>query len=493
MSFIKLHNLNINLRSSILLLSVALVVFLFSTIVQAVFTWQSINDEIMNRNRMEVNVKNEKIDHLMQGVEKVVSNAATAFEQELDNPKRIEELLLTLVRQNTDLLGSAIAFVPNYYPDKTKLYSPYVYREGELIRKSLLEYDYTKYEWYALPMKSKQSGWCEPYTDGDGTYVAMRTYSVPLRDSTSRVVAVLTGDLPMTELSYATNSIYHRVSMRSVLILGIQLLGILLIIFIFIRSILNVRKYEQTAKENQLVSEELNLASQLQTNLLPQYAPSNSHLNLAATLIPAHQMCGDFYDYSLKGDCLYFCIGDVAIRGLSSALAMTVTRTVYRSCLLDEVEPAKMMYKMNHILTGINENYMYATFFAGKLNLSTGVLCYCNAGHCAPYLLSGKQATSVDVASNVPLGIIEWNFVEQQLQLKSGDVLFFFTDGIVEAMNNKKESFGEKRLSLQMRRASENRQNPSVIISNVEKAVNQFLGIGNKADDDLTMMAIGYM
>jgi hypothetical protein len=474
-------------------LSAILLILILTTLLQAYYTWRSINEENRNRRQMEVNVMNEKIDNLKSSVATIVGNSAPVFEQNANDTKQVEQLLFSMVRQNPELLGAAVAFVPGYHPERGQLYAPYVFRQDSIIKKKLLKYDYTLYDWYTEPVENKEAGWCEPYTDGDGTYLAMTTYSFPLRDGDGNIIAVLTGDLPMSELSYLTFNIYHETSRRGIIILCMQIFTMLLILFVGWWAIVSLRKYNKVNKENEEISNEMSIASTLQAKILPREYPKDSRVALSASLVNAPQVSGDFYDFAMQGDFLYFCIGDVATNGLGAALAMTVTRTVYRTSMQHHEPLSRMVSNMNQALVGISEQHMYATFFAGRLDLATGLLCYCNAGHLAPFLLSGGDAKRLEVESNVPLGFTEWEFTGQQVQMHAGDVLFLFTDGIVEAMNPQKEVFGDKRLALHMKRACENGDSPEAVVKRIGTALKHHLGVDNPNKDDLTMLALSYV
>lgn len=482
-----------HMRFNITVLTAILAVFLVTMLLQAVFTWRSINDELENRKKMEVNVQNEKIDALKKNVADIVDSSAPAFEQQLNDREQIKSLLLSMLRQNDNLLGAAVAFAPDYAPDYGHLYAPYVYREDGNIRTKVLSYDYTLFDWFADPFREDRSGWCAPYADQDGTYMLMSTYSVVLHDASGKKAAILTADLPMSELSYVTNFIYHKSSLRSIIILGMQLFGVLLIVIIVWRAVVSMKKMEEVNKENEHFSNEMTIASDLQKSILPHDYPQHSHLDIRASFIPAPKVSGDFYDYALQDDQLFFCIGDVSTQGLGAALAMLITRTAYRTTINRHESLDVVMNEMNQSLVAINEQHMYATFFAGKLDLSTGRLTYCNAGHLPPYILSGGEAEKIDICANVPLGITDWNFEMQELQLKVGDTLFLYTDGIVEAMNQQQGAFGEKRLALHLRKAAEKDVKPQTVIQQMKTAVSHHLGVDGTAADDLTMLSISYV
>jgi sigma-B regulation protein RsbU (phosphoserine phosphatase) len=325
----------------------------------------------------------------------------------------------------------------------------------------------------------------------DGTYALMTTYSVPLKDENNKVVAVLTSDLPMSMLSYE-NTIYTQVSKRSVAILLMQVFGILLILIIGWRAIVDMKKIQAVRREQEESEHDLKVASRIQAEIQPAELPVNDHLLLAACLDQAPEVSGDFYDYLLQGDRLYFCIGDVATRGLGAAMAMLVTRTVYRSAIKQQQLPSKVMELMNEALISINERQMYATLFVGELDLSSGIFNFCNAGHLAPYLISDGVSAPMELVPNVPLGISDWQFEEQHLLLKKGDTLFFYTDGVVELMNENKGTFGEKKLMLHMKNAAIQGDSPEALLKRIRTALRHHMGVDGVNADDLTMLSIRY-
>lgn len=492
MKSLKFSNLSAHMRYNMAALVAILSVFLVITLLQAYFTWRSINDERLNRERMEVNVNNERIDLLKEKTQDILMNSVAAFEQQLDSAEYVEPLLVAIMRQNDELLGVALAYKPNYLKKQKGLYAPYVFRKDGNIRKTLVSYDYTQHEWYSKAMKSGRAEWSEPYTSN---YVntSMVTFSVPLKNKSGRQVAVLSGDLAMSDLAYVTDSLYHKSSLRSIVVLFMQMVGLLLIIVISWRAIVSMRRFKNVSNENKQIADELSIATNLQSQILPREYPVYKGLEIRASLVPGAQVSGDFYDFVLQDDKLLFCIGDVATHGIGACIALAVTRTACRSSMMARQEPlTNMMNYMNQTLVGINKNEMFATLFICQLDLLTGTLLYCNAGHPAPYMLTGKTIVALDAKPNVPLGITEWDYEEQQVQLESGDTIFLYTEGITEALNGQNVPFGRKKLALHLKNASENADSPEALLKRIDTAMRYHLGTEGKAEDDLTMMAVRY-
>ena len=479
------------MKKSIPLFWAVLGIFLVTTLFQGYFTWKGINSEKENRERIEVNVENAKVEQLKEAVASVVNNQASAFEMCIDSAERVRQQLLFMMRQNPEILGCAVAYLPTDSPTGDSLYAPYAYRDDETIKFKILSYDYTLFDWYLNVARHMQSGWSRPYVDMDGTFVLMSTYSLPLRDDNGQFRAVLTADLPMSELGQATGS-NHKVSVQSIAILCMQLLGILLILFIVWKAVQSMKHEESVSNEKQLMKAELKIASNLQGELLPKSYPKHPRLDMSASLQTAKTMSGDFYDYVLEDNQLCFCIGDVATHGLGSILGMVATRTAYHVCVRHKEQPTQVMESINQYLKDIQVKEMYATLFIGQLDLATGRLCYCNAGHLMPYLLKNGEAAVLEVTPNVPLGLSEWNFEQHELQLHPGDVLFLYTDGTIENMNQNKDSFGEKKLLLHVRRAAEQGDHPEELLKRVRTALQRHIGNEGEVIDDVTMLAIEY-
>ena len=479
-------------RKNTLAMVVVLVVLLMIIAFQALFSWRSINGELSNRQRIETNVKNDRIESLKNEVANIIDNSAPAFEQQLAYPDQMRPLLLNMMRKNPELLGCAVAFVPGYYEEKGRLFSPYAYREDTLLRTKLLTYDYTDFEWYRNVVVNGQKGWCKPYADQDGTYALMSTYSIPLYDDSHRVVAVLTGDLPMSDLTPLEMNDQNVASMRSVIILCLQVLVLLFVAFLAWYTYMNIKLAKAATADKKCFSDELNVALTVQKSLLPTRKVQHQHVSVVASLIPAPKVSGDIYDYEIKGDTLYFCIGDMASSGMGATMAMTIASTAFRTSIVDDDEPAQTMRKINKALMRIEERQMFGTFFVGKLNMQTGSLTSCNGGHFLPIIISSDGLSSLDVVPNVPLGLKEWNFEQQTTQLHLGDMLFLYTDGILESTNGQQQAFGDKRLMLHLKSLSQSAKTPEQIVQHLTTVVGRHQGEDSIANDDLTMMVVSF-
>jgi len=174
-------------------------------------------------------------------------------------------------------------------------------------------------------------------------------------------------------------------------------------------------------------------------------------------------------------------------------LVMTVTQSFFRAISSREYGPAKTVSAMNDSMAEKNENSMFVTFFCGVLDLVTGQLRYCNAGHNPAIVVrsseSGERSSELSVEPNIPLGLdTGFSFKEQEIFLSHDDTLFLYTDGVTEAENAAFELFGEERLeaTLSTRRDAQGQ------LDAVRAAVNDFVGDAPQ-NDDITVLVIHYL
>jgi sigma-B regulation protein RsbU (phosphoserine phosphatase) len=229
---------------------------------------------------------------------------------------------------------------------------------------------------------------------------------------------------------------------------------------------------------------ELNIAHNIQMALLPQSFPEHSDIDLYATQTPARDVGGDLYDYFVHNGRLLFCIGDVSGKGVPAALLMAVMRSMFRSEAHRGDSAAEIVETMNRNLCEEYTGGDFVTMFVGILDLSSGCLDYCNAGHEQP-VVAGQP---LDIKSNLPVGALpDWSFEGQQTQLKPGDMLFLYTDGLSEAKNNEDELLGRKRV----RQLASEQSNGTAqqLIEMMEAEVHRHAGDA-KQNDDITMLAI---
>ena len=266
-----------------------------------------------------------------------------------------------------------------------------------------------------------------------------------------------------------------------------------------IKEITNPFTAQQAALERELrIAHDIQLAmvpKSLDAQMSPlasDLLPLTTDIDLYASLTPARDVGGDLYDFFLRDNLLFFCIGDVSGKGMPAALMMAVMRAMFRSETRRTNSAVSIVENMNH---NLSEEYIggyFVTMFVGILNLTTGHLDYCNAGHEAPLVIKkeGVKQTPIclPVKPNLPVGALpEWDYEGQEAQLQSGDMLFLYTDGLSEAKNTAGEQLGRDRV---MELASEHsHETTRKLVESMDEAVKLHAGDADQSDD-ITLLAI---
>ena len=244
-----------------------------------------------------------------------------------------------------------------------------------------------------------------------------------------------------------------------------------------------------TAREASMKNE-LKIARSIQMSMLPDLSrsyPVREDIDIFGSLTPAKAVGGDIYDFYVKDGRLYFCIGDVAGKGVPASLVMAVISALFRSLSASEEAPDRVVRAINESLYDRSESMMFVTFFFGILDLSTGMLRYCNAGHNVPILV-GKVPSFIEAIPNIALGVErDFRFTAQSMNLKPGSSLFLYTDGLTEAENTVHDQFGENRVMDILSNAGTTA--PDTLVAKMETAVKEFVQDAEQSDD-LTLLAI---
>jgi sigma-B regulation protein RsbU (phosphoserine phosphatase) len=239
--------------------------------------------------------------------------------------------------------------------------------------------------------------------------------------------------------------------------------------------------------------EEMEAAAAIQQSILPGPLPlgaAEHRIDLHADMHPAREIGGDFYDYFMLDERrLVVTIADVSGKGIPAALFMAVSRTVMRNAPV-ETDMAQRMREANRLLATGNTACMFVTMFSGVLDIETGRLRYCNAGHNAPYLLRAGGGCDMLKPTGIPFGIDPDRAYEiAETVLASGDTLFMFTDGITEAFNPAGEILGDARLDNVLDR--ERGSGAAELVEKVIGATAEFAA-GAEQSDDITCLALVY-
>ena len=656
----KFHSLHARLTVWVML--TVLIVFAIITAIITDVVRQAFLDSSEEYAKSRIEIANQHINSMLVGVEVAVENVIPEVEANLDNPDNYYNVVRNILKRNPDIIGSAVAFEPNYYPQKGNHFSPYAYRtvKGSIETKQLgsAEYEYHYMDWYQIPKLLNKSCWSEPYYDTGGGEQMMTTYSHPLYDKDGRLIAIITADVSLNWLTklvaksdidlnaklkdepvdsselkinneflythaysfiigrgatYITHPMSERIlsdtyfiysmevgdsidaqigydmidglsgmreisrdgvkylicyapiertgwSMATVipakiiygnsrwlsfLVLAIILAGLIVLFFIcnsvvkritrplvrFADSADEVAKgnldatlpdiktkdemarlsqsfslmqaslkqqmeeLRQSTASKAAIESELKVASDIQMSMLPKIFPAypdRDDIDIFGQLTPAKAVGGDLFDFFIRDEKLFFCIGDVSGKGVPAALVMAVTRAQFRTVTAHESMPERIVLRLNETMSEGNESMMFVTLFVGVLDLPTGRLRYCNAGHDAP-LLIGPAIGMLPCDSNLPVGVMgDWKFTLQEAQIDRNTTIFLYTDGLTEAENSNHDQFTEERiLKVAEESLANHTHKPFMLVDNMTKAVREFVN-GAEQSDDLTLLAIQY-
>ena len=561
-------------------------------VVEYFFARKGIREEVEHRAETELRIKNLEIQKVMVAVETAISNTVWAAEHTLEQPDSLYSVLRRMVEQNHTIVGAALLFRANHYPQKGRWFEPYVARRSngkiEEAQIGSASHDYLDAEFYINGIKAGRGHWSEPYYDDTGAKMMLCTYTIPVRDDTGETVALLGADVSLEWLSGVINashiypSSYNVVISRTGMVMVcpdesiimhntiqevtasssdtttryinreqmsghsghqditdangekisvfyapidgeagwsmsvvcnkkeiyaglwkvsmyltlLMLAGMALLGYIIYRAARSVHSLQQANAEKERIGSELRIARNIQQSMLPKTFPpfpNRNDIDIYATLIPAKEVGGDLYDFHIRDEKLFFCIGDVAGKGVPASLVMAVTRSLFRSLSAHEDMPENIVSQMNEAMAEMNESDMFVTLFVGVLDLTTGKLFFCNAGHEEP-LLIGKGVGLLPTNKNIPVGLrSDWDYIGQETVIYTGTTIFLYTDGLTEAENNTHAQYGMQRMTKMAQQAlrSGGSCEPERIIALQTEALRQFVGNAEQSDD-FTLLAIRY-
>ncbi len=246
---------------------------------------------------------------------------------------------------------------------------------------------------------------------------------------------------------------------------------------------------------NERMSDELNFAKEIQMSMLPLIFPAfptRAEFNIYAHLIPAREVGGDFYDfYFLDESHLCFVIGDVSGKGAPGALLMAVSKTLIKSRAMDDFQPSSILTHVNNELSQNNDSAMFVTVFIAVLEINTGRLVYCNAGHNPPYIHRGSgEIEKLDDFHGPVIGALpNLTYKESSLTLRPNDIITLHTDGVTEAMNRDEIPYSDERYEKFLQ--TEGLNTPQKLIDQVIRDVKLYES-GAEQADDITMVSLQY-
>ena len=574
-------------KTSIAILITAVLLMMLISAVQYYYSRRQIRADLERNTEMELVIKAQKIRYSLESVEKALQNHIDDIEQSLPYPDSLFSVTRRIVEQNPDFDGCCIAMIPDFYPEKGRLFQPCSYRDGKKIDTYLYDvkkYDYTKIDYFYYAVNNDTAYWSEPYRDPDDPSEIVVTYNFPVHDQNHRVVGLVGVDLNAAWLGTVLNSHHQFPSSYDLLLSGqgklicgpdaadvkhqevkdmvamlndstldrspsqsgkctiltfidkedgekgyvfynthksiapwqiaivsyddevfgpllhirringlLALVGLLILSFIVMRTVKSIYKLRDANAEKQRADDELMIAKNIQMNMLPETYPpfpDRNDLDIYGSLVPAKMVGGDLYDFFIRDEKLYFCIGDVSGKSVPAALVMAVAHSLFRSVSSHESHPARIMQNINESLCRGNESNMFVTFFIGVLDLPTGIMRYCNAGHNPPLVVKGEQVEPLPAKANLPLGVMDdMDYMLQQVIIDPETMIVLYTDGLTEAKNLKRKQFGIERTLEVVKDCHD--ATATQLIQTLTQRVNAFVGDAEPSDD-LTLLAIRY-
>jgi serine phosphatase RsbU (regulator of sigma subunit) len=264
---------------------------------------------------------------------------------------------------------------------------------------------------------------------------------------------------------------------------------VLLTVFFIVYSLLRRRAAKMKAAQERIEGE-LQIARDIQMSMVPNIFPEREGLDMYASMTPAKEVGGDLYGYVLQGDKLYFALGDVSGKGVPASLFMAQATRLFLTLAKQGMMPAEICTSMNDALSGDdNESGMFVTFWLGLLDLQTGHLDFCNAGHNPPVIGGGdNHGDFLEMQSNAPIGLFPGLAYEgEEIETVKGRALFIYTDGLNEAENPQQEQFGDDRLLSILRNT--HFDSAQQVIESLKAEVENHRN-GADPNDDLTMMCL---
>ena len=246
---------------------------------------------------------------------------------------------------------------------------------------------------------------------------------------------------------------------------------------------------EETTAAKERIESDLRIARDIQRSMVPSTFPDRPDLDIYASMTPAKEVGGDLYGYLLQDDKLYFVLGDVSGKGVPASLFMAQATRLFRTLAAQQMMPAEICTRINDALSGEdNEAGMFVTMFMGLVDLKTGHLDFCNAGHNPPVLVESGKAAFIEMLPNAPIGL--WpgmHYEGEELQSIMDMPLFVYSDGLNEAENRQQEQFSDERLVeiLEKTPFESSKQMIELLSTEVEKHRD-----GAEPNDDLTMLCV---
>ena len=248
--------------------------------------------------------------------------------------------------------------------------------------------------------------------------------------------------------------------------------------------------------EKERMTAELDVAARMQAGIVPTDFPTRDDIRIYATMSPAREMGGDFYDFfQVDEDHIALVMADVSGKGVPAAMFMIVAKVILKNRTINRKElnssPAQILFEVNNMLCADNPSNLFVTVWFGILTLSDGTLISSNAGHDFPAILRGSGDYIITTEDNMPpLATVEdLEYTDDTIQLEKGDRLFLYTDGVPEAKSEEGERFGLERMMDVLNR--DKSLSPEQLLTMMKHEIDTFTG-DIAPFDDITMMSVRY-
>ena len=563
--------------------------------VQYYYTRSLLADELEKRAESEITTKAVVIRNALDLSENSLMGHVWDLKRNLLHPDSSYNVMDWVLKSHPHLTGCWVAYVPDYFPEKGRLFEPFAWWDhGEIKHAEIAAEgrDYTENPYYKKVHATNTPMWTDVYQEN---LIGMNlvTYILPIHDEKGKQVAMFGLDVSTEQLGDTLNyrhiypssynflltekgqliagprdegekkklelehiirmindstverlpsssgrtkvlpiknpdgdeglvfytlfkgqpkwqiaavcydkEVYAKLVKMRRMIGVLMMLALLVLGLIITRFARNDRKLQKVKIEQERIGSELRIATNIQHEMLPKIFPpypERDDIDIYGMLIPARAVGGDLYDFFIRDEKLFFCIGDVSGKGVPSALVMAVIHSLFRMATAHEDRPARIMQTINETACQGNNSNMFVTMFIGVLDLPTGRLRYCDAGHDAPFI----NDNALEVIPNLPVGVFDdFTYAGQETQIAPDSTLFLYTDGLTEAMrstsgrllpdgrkNGQHEQFGLERVKEVLRQ--NNNLLPKGLLEKMTVAVHSFVKDAEQSDD-LTMMAIHY-
>lgn len=569
--------------SRLVLILLAAILLELVAAVQYWYTRDMLREEQGRISRMELTMNEDVILHTLEDAEMTMRENMWSIRQSLSHPDSLFGAAVRLISGNPLVSGGCIAVVPDYYPEKGRLFEPYAHKvDGRPVVDQIAgpDHDYTEGPDFSRALSDGTGFWGEPYAYCEDAVLQLTTYTCPVWDRDGRIAAICGLDVDLTWLSDTLNAhpyypssfgfmltqegkpvtapsagavspetldyvaalmadstavrsvrghnriffmefrdpasgrkayldykalprdpgwILAQVSYRDEVlspvrsmmwkILLMALAGLALLLIIVDRFIRNGKRLWEADLREARLGGELRVAGRIQEEMLPKSIPDTEGLAVKALLTPAREVGGDLYDYSVRNGKLYFSIGDVSGKGVPASMLMSAVLFLLRMAVdREEDDPARIVGDINRSVCRNNESGMFVTLFLGILDLSTGLLRYCNAGHDRPVLFR-DAVEDLPALAHLPAGLFpDYAYGNQEVTVAPGTVLFLYTDGVTEAKDADRRQYGKERLNASLTGSP---HDPDRLLKRVMEDIRSFAG-ETEQSDDITLLTIRY-